>query len=119
MKFCDNLRNIRLQRGMTQMQLAEGLHTSQSAITSWENGRREPDFRTIEKISDFFGVPLSALLPSNDNLDSSYVNVVAETLQQNPKLKTLFDKLRFMSDRDLDAVAAVVNALTRESGEGV
>ncbi len=114
MKFSDNLRNLRIQRGLTQMQLAEGLKTSQSSITSWEQERREPDFKTIQKLADFFNVPLSALLPSSDELDDSYVNVVAESLHQNPKLKLLFDRTKNLGESDLDAVLAVVNAISRE-----
>lgn len=34
MKFCDNLRNLRIQRGLTQTELAERLGTSQSSITA-------------------------------------------------------------------------------------
>ena len=116
MKFSDNLRNIRITRCMTQMELAEALHTSQSAITSWENGRREPDFKTIERIATYFNVPISALLPSSDDLESEYLNIVAETLHQNPKIEQVFDKLRFMSDRDLDVILVVADAITRNAG---
>lgn len=119
MRFADNLRNLRLQRGMTQMQLAESLNTSQSAITSWENGRREPDFRTIRKIADFFHVPMTALLPSTDAIDMDYVNSVAESFQQNPYLKLLFDRLRYMSDKNLKVIMGVANALAHYDGEGI
>ena len=119
MRFADNLRNLRLQRGMTQMQLAESLNTSQSAITSWENGRREPDFRTIRRIADFFHVPMTALLPSTDAIDMDYVNSVAESLQQNPKLAMLFDRLRYMPDSNLDAIIGIVNAMVHTSGDEV
>lgn len=112
MKFSDNLRNMRIQRGMTQMELAEGLRTSQSAITSWENGKREPDFKTIERIADYFNVPISTLLPSNDNVDSDSANIIAEAIQQNQKLKVLFDKLRFMPDKTLDVFISVAEAFT-------
>lgn len=119
MKFSDNLRNLRLQRQLTQMQLAEDLRTSQSAITSWENGKREPDFKTIERIAKYFNVPLSALLPSSDNLDDAYVTSIAEAFQQNPYLKLLFDRLRYMSDKNLKVIMGVANALAHDSGEGI
>ena len=114
MRFSDNLRNLRLTRRMTQMKLAEGLGTSQSAVAAWENGTREPDFRTIKKISDYFNVSMSTLLPSNDALDESYVNSIAESLQQNPKLNLLFEKARTMPESDLDVILSVVNAILRE-----
>ena len=112
MKFSDNLRNLRLQRGLTQMELAEGLSTSQSSITSWESEKREPDFKTIQKIADYFRVPISALLPSSDDLDDTFVNVVAESLHQNPKLKLLFDHTKNFSEKDLDAVLAIVESIS-------
>ena len=117
MKFSDNLRNLRLQRRMTQMKLAEGLGTSQSAVAAWETGSREPDFKTIQRIADFFNVPMSAILPYSNETDESYVNTIAESLHQNPKLGLLFDRTKTMSESDLDAVLAVVNAISRERGD--
>ena len=116
MRFCDNLKNLRLQRGYTQQKLAKMLGTSQSSITAWENATREPDFRTIQKLADFFRVPLSALLPSDDTMDDS-VGRIAESLHQNPKLRLLFDRSKFLSDSDLDAVLSVVNAISKERGD--
>lgn len=117
MEFSTKLRNLRVQRGLTQIELADALKTSQSSITSWEQARREPDFSTIKRIAAYFNVPLSALLPSSDDIDESYVSTVAESLHQNPKLKLLFDRAKNFSERDLDAVLAVTNAISRERGD--
>jgi transcriptional regulator with XRE-family HTH domain len=117
-RFGDNLRNIRLQRGMSQMELAKQTGTSQSAITSYENSKREPDFKTIQRFADFFNVPLSALLPSDDATTDDFVNMVAESIHQNTKLGLLFDKIRKFKESDLDAVLAVVNAISRDRENG-
>lgn len=117
MDFATKLRNLRIQRGMTQMELAEKLKTSQSAITSYEQKKREPDFATIRKIADYFGVPMSALLPSDDAVTEDYVGEIAESLHLNPKLRLLFDRSKFLSDQDLDAVLGIVNAISRERGD--
>lgn len=114
MKFSTNLRNLRLQRGLTQMELAERLQTSQSAITAWESERREPDFKTIKRIADFFGVPITTLLPSSDDVDDDYVRNIAEAFHANQKLSMLFNKLIFFSESDLDAVISIVNAIAKE-----
>lgn len=113
MKFSENLRAIRKQRGYTQEKLANALGTSQSAITAWENETREPDFKTIKRIADFFHVPMSSLLPSGDSTPAS-CEEMAESLHQNPRLRALFDRSRFLSDSDLDAVLSVVNAIAKE-----
>ena len=116
MKFSTKLRNLRIQRGLTQMELAEKLGTGQSSITAWEQEKREPDFKTIKKIADYFEVPISSLLPSDD-IEESYVNNIAESLHRNPKLKTLFDRSKFLSDSDLDAVLAVLAAINKERND--
>ena len=117
MKFQDNLRNLRLQRNYTQKQLADGLSTSQAAVAFWESGTREPDFATIQRIANFFQVPMSALLPSDDSVDADFIGSIAESLHQSPKLRTLFDRSQYLSDRDLDAVIGVINAISRERGD--
>ena len=114
MRFQDNLRNLRVSHGYTQMRLAEGLKTSQSAITAWETGAREPDFATIKRIANFFDVPLSALLPSDEDVPEDLVHSIADSLHQNPKLCALFKKSRYLSEQDLDTVLSVVNAISRE-----
>lgn len=100
------------------MELAKALQTSQSAITAYESGRREPSFFVIERMANFFNVPMSSLLPSDDSVEEDFAGMVAESLHQNEKLKLLFDKTRKFNDSDLDAVLAVVNAISRERDPG-
>ena len=52
------IRTMRLSRGMTQADLAKAINQSQSSITMYETGRREPDFETLEALADVFNVPL-------------------------------------------------------------
>ena len=114
MKFNDKLRNLRISRGMTQMELAEGMKTTQSSITSWETGRREPDFATIKKIAEYFRVPMSALLPSEEIEDDGYISSLSQSIAQNPKLRLLFERTKFLSDSDLDAIITIVNAIAKD-----
>lgn len=51
MRLQDKLRNLRLQRQLTQIDLAKALNTSQSAITAWERGTRIPERSTVAKIA--------------------------------------------------------------------
>jgi transcriptional regulator with XRE-family HTH domain len=114
MTFQNKLRNLRISRGLTQMEVAEGLGTSQSSITSWESGRREPDFATIRRLADYFNVPMSSLLPSEDMKSDDELNAISQSIAQNPKLRLLFDRTKFLSDSDLDAIIAIVNALAKD-----
>ena len=117
MDYSTKLRNLRIQRGLSQMEMAKLFNTSQSSITSWECGRREPDFSTLKRLAAFFGVPLSAILPSDDNVNEDYVNAVSEFLSQNPKLKELFDYVKFLSNEDIETVLSVARALNAKHGD--
>ena len=114
MTFGDKLRNLRKSRFMTQQKLADELNISQSAVAAYENGVREPDFATIKRIADYFFVSASSLMPSEGTESNEFVQQVADSLQQNPKLMVLFDKARYMSESDLDAVLAVVAAIQKD-----
>lgn len=114
MTFAERLKQLRTSRGYSQRKLSEALHMAQSRIGNYEAGLREPDFETLEKIADFFNVPLSTLISSEYGADRELVKRVADSLHKNPKLGLLFDRTCYMDEQDLDAVLAVVNAITRE-----
>lgn len=56
------IKTMRLSRRMTQEDLARAIDQSQSSITMYETGRREPDFETLEALADVFNVPLASFV---------------------------------------------------------
>lgn len=50
------LRALRVAKGMTQVELAQSLGTSQTTISSWEQGESVPSGKNIKKIADFYNV---------------------------------------------------------------
>ena len=60
--FQNVFKELRISRGMTQIETAEKLGISRSTIGMYETGAREPDFETLEKIADFFHVNVDYLL---------------------------------------------------------
>jgi len=44
------LRHVRRRRGLTQAELARRAGTSQPVISAYEHGRRDPTFRTLERL---------------------------------------------------------------------
>ena len=61
MKFNQVFHSLRKSRNMTQEELAKALGVSRSTIGMYEQGKREPDFETEEKIADYFNVTLDYL----------------------------------------------------------
>ena len=61
MAFKEMLKYYRKKSGMSQAELAKKLDISPSTIGMYEQGRREPDFETEEKIADLFNVNIETL----------------------------------------------------------
>lgn len=114
MKFGDVLKEYRTSRGYTQAKLANELHVSQMAISTWENGTREPNFETVRQIASFFNTPVSAFMQSDETTNRELANLIEDTINQNPKIGILFEKVRYLSESDLDAIITIVNALSKE-----
>lgn len=61
----DNIRAVRIAHKMTQKDLADKLNVKQTAVSYWENGKREPDFDTIKRICHIFSMTYNELLDGN------------------------------------------------------
>lgn len=64
--FAERLKELRLEKGITQKALAESLGYNQSMISFWENGVNEPTESAIRKVAVFFDVPADYLLGLKD-----------------------------------------------------
>lgn len=54
--FKDKLKELRIQKGISQYELADKLSVSRSAIAKWENGNDIPSDVNLEAIYEFFDV---------------------------------------------------------------
>ena len=61
-----HLRELRIQKGLTQAELSKALQVSASSIGMYEQGRREPDNETLGRIANFFNVTTDYLLGRTD-----------------------------------------------------
>ena len=61
-EFSNVFRALRQRDHLTQEQLAKKLEISKSAISMYENGNREPDLETLERIADLFKVDIDYLI---------------------------------------------------------
>ncbi len=62
LKFCNNLKNARKDKGLTQKQVAIMLDVVESCYANWEQGRTEPNVDFLRKLSNIFEVSLDDLI---------------------------------------------------------
>jgi transcriptional regulator with XRE-family HTH domain len=58
----EKIKELRTEKGLSQLKLAKAIGTSQKAIDYWERGVNEPKASYILALADFFDVSCDYLL---------------------------------------------------------
>jgi transcriptional regulator with XRE-family HTH domain len=110
--FGDRLAELRKLRGLTQVQLAEKLGSTQRAITYYENEADYPPVETIVELARILGVSTDELLgvkvskPPQDVID----------ITTNPELRNLWRKFQQVAtwpEKDQNAVIRLINTVSK------
>lgn len=64
--FGNNLKLLRLEKGLSQKALGEILGVCNQTVSFWETGSREPDLDTVKIIAEYFDVSVDFLLDKQD-----------------------------------------------------
>ena len=68
--FAERLKELRKDKNMTQVQLAEALGVSKGTVAMWEIGKREPNFETLNRLSDIFDKRIDYILGNSNDASS-------------------------------------------------
>jgi transcriptional regulator with XRE-family HTH domain len=60
------IKHLRLEKGLTQEELAGKLGLKKSTISLYESNGRQPDYETLIKLADIFGVTIDGLFGRGD-----------------------------------------------------
>lgn len=101
--FMVELKKYRESANLSQAMLANKLGVSQATVGMWESGKREPNFATLCKLADYFGVSTDSLL------GRTVSNEIRQSIQ--PPVPDLMEKF---SRLDPMAQARIMNALNFE-----
>ena len=61
MKLEEKLVQLRKEKGLTQLELAESLKVSRQAVSKWESGGAIPSTDNLRSLSELYGVPVDFL----------------------------------------------------------
>ena len=70
MEIGDNLKRIRLKRGLSQNEVADKLNISRQAVSKWERNISSPDIETLEKLRKLYDVSFDELITQTE-IDSN------------------------------------------------
>ena len=94
----ENIRSLRVAKGITQEQLGYEMGVSAQAVSRWENGATYPDITMLPMIADFFDVTLDALMGRGQEMESG-------------EREAFFRRMHEMYDRG--EIAAILEAYDR------
>ena len=75
----ENLIALRKSKNLTQIDLAEQLSYSDNMVSRWERAEVTPSLETLQKISEFYNVPLESLIKEN----------IISTTKQNQRVENI------------------------------
>ena len=85
MKIGDQLKKARLDKNMTQEEVAEKIFVSRQSISNWENNKTYPDIGNVIALSDLYGISLDELLKGSDNF-MKHLEESTDIVKSNKKL---------------------------------
>lgn len=96
----NRLKSLRTHRNITQSDLAKRIGVARTTYAMYEQGQREPDYDTLQKIADFYEVSTDYLLGRTDQSDNHYMKSLAS---KNENLSAYQQEVLdfFMSREDL------------------
>jgi transcriptional regulator with XRE-family HTH domain len=62
MELGDRLKRLREEKGISQLELAKVLNLSNVMLSRYEKNKRSPDYETLSKLADYYGVTTDFLL---------------------------------------------------------
>lgn len=97
-----NIKFLRQQKGLTQEDIAKIVNKSRVLISQWESDSREITTEDIIKLSDYFNVPMDALVGKDLRINREKNNL--------SQREVLFNKTKdILSDSDWATIEFIMN----------
>ena len=107
----NRIKELRIEKGITQADLAKILKISDRAVGYYENGAREPDYNTLLKISEYFDVSIDYLLGASDIRNPNSDN------KADKKFMAFWEEYKDLEDADKNILHATLMAIKARKGD--
>ena len=114
MNFPDNLKAIRKSKGLTLKQLGEKVGVTESSISQYETGRRQPDNEGLLRLASALDTTVGELLGEEQKNSPSKGDELIEILEEcrdRSDLRILFKLSKDATPEDIMKAIAVIKAL--------
>lgn len=98
LKLGENLKKFRLQRELTQEQLADVLGVSAQAVSRWENGTTYPDITLLPTIVSYFEITLDELMGMENWRSEEQLKELLGQLEENGSKGLIYENILLLRD---------------------
>ena len=85
------IKQLRISRGMSQVELAKKLSVTKQTVSNWENDNIQPSIDMLERLADFFNVSTDYLL---GRVDSTKISTEGLTTEEISHIVLLINDLK-------------------------
>lgn len=116
MAIGDNIKNLRLQHGLSQMELASVVGVSDKAVSTWEQNKAMPRMGVIQKIADYFGVQKSDIIEPDAVAQAPAKRSMKSALSLNRDETKLITDYRNLNGNNRQAVDVMIALFLSQQG---
>lgn len=113
--LAQRFKKMRLSSGMTQMQVAQKLGISNTALSQYESGKRMPSLEALRSLAELYGVTMDRLVlnvePEEASLSAAEIIRLAELKEQAPELVNALCRAKELDSNTLHALLCILNGL--------
>ncbi|MGL5886785.1 MAG: helix-turn-helix transcriptional regulator [Leuconostoc suionicum] len=91
MTFEQDIKNLRLNKKLTQQELAEIVHVSRQTVSAWENGKNYPSLDVLRELSSLFDVSFEKIIFGEETMTEKQENI-ADTITKDLSLKKRYKR---------------------------
>ena len=95
--FSERLRDLREQKKLSMLALAQKIGVSDAAICKWENGTNEPKASYISLLADFFEVSTDYLLGLEDEIGAKQYSAPTKKVETPSDVQEILDMVLALS----------------------
>ena len=113
----NRIKKLRLERSMTQEQLAKRVNTTKANISMIESGKRNLTASSLQAFADIFNVTTDYLLGKTDNPNSIIIKVADSDGTITEMQHKLLDATKGMTVKDLEEINNYIEFIKSKKGK--
>ena len=97
MEFCERLRSLRKERGLTQIELAEKAGIAVNSVRLYESGKITPKLDSLQKIAGALNVGIETLFAPDQLIKQAVKEAAPKMFQEPDALKRVVEKTHLLT----------------------